>query len=111
MHSSSYITREAFKALYDEYKNRIYGYVLTITHSPHAAEEVTQELFIKIWTNREMLDNVKDMEHYIFTMARNRTLNYMRKAANDARILKELQQHMVSTKNNVAERMLMQDYE
>src|SRR5699024_5387362 len=111
MHSSSYITQEAFRAIYDEYKNRLYGYVLTITHSSHAAEEVTQELFIKIWTNREMLENVKDMERYIFTMARNRTLNYMRKASNDARILKELQRGMVSRENNVAERMLIQDYE
>lgn len=100
----------AFKQLYDRYKNRIYGYALTITHSTHAAEEITQELFIKLWTNRESLDNIDNIEHYIFTMARNRTLNYLRKAANDAQLLAHLRGAMVFANNEVEDYVIIDDY-
>lgn len=100
-----------FKTLYDDYKNRLYGYVLAITHSSLAAEEITQELFIKLWTHREMLQEVADLEHYIFVMARNRTLNYLRKAANDNRLLKELQRSMnVPVANEPEDRLVEADY-
>ncbi|HXB32986.1 MAG TPA: sigma factor [Puia sp.] len=71
----------SFNCLFDSYKNRIYGYVLAIAHSPYAAEEITQEIFIKIWLCRDLLDEVENLDGYIFTIARNRTLNYLRKAA------------------------------
>lgn len=92
---------EAFKQLYDTYKNRLYGYALAMVHSRDAAEDITQEIFIKLWMNRGELDHINDMEHYIFTMARNRTLNYLRKAANDSRLLHELQDSMTPAANNV----------
>lgn len=38
---------EAFKQLYDTYKNRLYGYALAMVHSKDAAEDITQEIFIK----------------------------------------------------------------
>ncbi len=101
----------AFKELYDGYKNRLYGYALTITHSPHAAEEITQELFIKLWTCRESLHKIADIEHYIFAMARNRTLNYIRKAANDERLLHKLKEAMASESNEVEEQVITHDYE
>jgi RNA polymerase sigma-70 factor (ECF subfamily) len=102
---------KAFKILYDEYKNRLYGYILAIVHSTHAAEEITQELFIKLWVNREMLERIINPEHYIFTMARNRTLNYIRKAANDTRLLQELQNAMIPAVNDVEEQITIHDYD
>lgn len=101
----------AFKKLYDGYKNRLYGYVLAIVHSTHAAEEITQELFIKLWINREMLEQIANPEHYIFTMARHRTLNYLRKAANDTRLLRELKEAMIPVVNDVEEQITTHDYE
>lgn len=105
------VEEEAFKRLYDTYKNRLYGYVLAIVHSTHAAEDITQELFIKLWMNREMLDHVINMEQYVFAMARNKTLNYIRKAANDARLLAALQDAMTPVVNNVEEQLLTDEYQ
>ena len=49
----------AFRQLFDGYKNRIFGYVLAIIHSHTQAEEITQELFIKLWQSRELLARVE----------------------------------------------------
>jgi RNA polymerase sigma-70 factor (family 1) len=105
----AFSTASSFKRLFDSYKNRVYGYVLAIAHSPYAAEEITQEIFIKLWLCRDLLHEVENLDGYIFTIARHRTLNYLRKAANDTRLLRELQALAIPQNNNVEERALATD--
>lgn len=102
---------DSFKRLFDSYRNRLYGYVLAITHSPYAAEELTQEIFIKLWLCRDILHQVDNLDAYIFTIARHKTLNHLRKAANDERLLKELQALGTTANNNVEERALTVEYD
>jgi RNA polymerase sigma-19 factor, ECF subfamily len=108
-----FFSDESFKCLFDNYKNRLYGYVLAITHSHYTAEEITQEIFIKLWLRRDILYQVENLDGYIFTIARNKTLNHLRKAAYDVRLLKELQERALSAdvSNNVEERALVSEYD
>ena len=110
---SPFFDEESFKCLFDNYKNRLYGYVLAITHSHYTAEEITQEIFIKLWLCRDILNQVGNLDGYIFTIARNKTLNHLRKAAYDVRLLKELQERASSanTTNNVEERAMVAEYD
>lgn len=108
-----YLSDESFKCLFDNYKNRLYGYVLAITRSHYTAEEITQEIFIKLWLCREMLHEVENLDGYIFAIARNKTLNHLRKAAYDVRLLRELQERALAAEdgNNVEERSLVSEYD
>jgi RNA polymerase sigma-70 factor (ECF subfamily) len=98
-----------FKCLFDNYKNRIFGYVQAVAHSPYIAEEITQEIFIKLWLYRDMLHGVDNLDGYILAIARNKTLNYLRKAAHESKILREIQDRMIPENNNVEERMVIAD--
>ena len=49
-----------------------------MVHSSHAAEEIVQEVFIRLWEHREMLTEVKSPADFIFILVRNYTLNYLR---------------------------------
>jgi RNA polymerase sigma-70 factor (ECF subfamily) len=100
-----------FNCIFDTYKNRLFGYVLAISHSRYVAEEITQEIFLKLWLCRDMLDRVDNIEHYIFTIARHKTLNHLRKAAYDVKLLRELQQAMILPANNVDEKAQLADCE
>src|ERR1700722_1730362 len=42
--------REALRFLYVEYSHNIYGYVCSIVHDEHLAEDVTQHVFAKLMT-------------------------------------------------------------
>ena len=109
-----FFSDESFKCLFDNYKNRLYGYVLAITDSHYTAEEITQEIFIKLWLCRDILNQVENLDGYIFTIARNKTLNHLRKAAYDLRLLKELQERGLSAgpgNNNVEERAMAGEYD
>ena len=108
-----FFSDESFKCLFDNYKNRLYGYVLAITHSHYTAEEITQEIFIKLWLCRDMLHGVENMDRYLFAIARNKTLNHLRKAAYDVKLLRELQEKAMADHplNNVEERALVSEYD
>jgi RNA polymerase sigma-70 factor (family 1) len=110
-HQERYVSEDDFKCIFDTYKNRLYGYVLGITRSAYAAEEITQEIFLKLWLCRDMLGEVDNMEAYLYTIARHKTLNHLRKAAYDARLMKELQSAMQPEANNVEEYSLKVEYE
>jgi RNA polymerase sigma-70 factor (ECF subfamily) len=106
-----FFTDESFKRLFDSYKNRLYGYVLAIARSPYVAEEITQEIFIKLWLCRDILHEVGNLDGYIFTIARHRTLNHLRKAAHDVKLLRELQELAAPESNDVEEHSLAVDYD
>jgi len=93
-----------FRNIFDTCKDRLYGYVLAVSHSTYTAEEITQEIFMKLWICRDMLASIDNIEGYIFTIARNKTLNHLRKAGNQASLLKEIQSHMNSAVNDTEER-------
>jgi len=73
-----------FKWLFDGYKNQVHCCVLALTHSAYIAEEITQEIFIRHLICRHMLDDLNNLEGYLASMARNKSLNYLRQSAHDA---------------------------
>lgn len=109
-----HIDEATFDQLFHDYKNRIYGYVLSIAKSESAAEELTQEVFVKIWLSRDLFENVTNLDGYIFTIARHVTLRHLRKAATDATFLRELQGYMRSSEesnSNIEEKLTKSDFD
>ncbi len=109
-YGEKHMNESGFKCLFDNYKHRVFGYVLKISHSPYIAEEITQEIFIKLWLCRDMLGSVSNLDGYVLAIARNKTLNYLRRAALDDKILNELKNHMVQVNNNVEEMAVLSDH-
>lgn len=79
---------KAFRSLFDLYYQDIYGYSISLLKSKEAAEENVQDVFMKVWQNRENLNPDQSFKAYIFTIARNQAFNALNKAANDL-VLKE----------------------
>lgn len=95
----------AFKQLFDQYKMRLYSFVLKMTHSKADAEEIVQEVFTKLWTNRATLHEVEFPGKYIYTIARNKTLNHLARAARDQQLQQQLWVN-VSQYHNTTEELL-----
>jgi len=51
--------------------------------SAQNAEEIVQDVFLKIWMNREELSAQKSFESYMFTIAKNAILNTIRKSKSE----------------------------
>lgn len=81
---------QAFKEIFTRFRPRVISYLIRITKSPSDAEELTQEIFLKLWANRQSLASVKLPEHYIFVMAKNKAMDHVRKAALDSRMRRNI---------------------
>jgi len=101
----------AFSRLFETYKKQVYGYVLTLTRSAYAAEEITQDLFIKLWLCRDTLDQIGKLDSYIFSMAHNRTINYLRQASSRSRLHGAPASTSGVAENNIEERIVTYDYQ
>ncbi len=101
----------SFKQLYDTYKKHIYGYVWTLTRSSYAAEEITQDIFVKLWLCRDTLGGIEKIDSYIFSMAHNKTLNFLRKSSNEDRLIRHrVEPGLLFEQNATEERLLVSDY-
>ena len=67
-----------FNKLYDLYADRLYGFAYNLTHSSEMAEEIVQEVFLKIWQMREHLSPEYSFRSFLFTIAKNKFLNDLR---------------------------------
>lgn len=76
-------SQTAFADLFYAYHNQLGEYVMLLTHSPEMTQEIIQDVFVKVWLNRETLANVDKFTSYLFILTRNYTLNCIRKSVNE----------------------------
>lgn len=62
-----------FKAEYENVKFFIQHYL----HDTAEAEDLAQETFASLWTNRDRIDPTRNIRSFLFTIARNRALNHL----------------------------------
>jgi len=73
--------QQAFGVLFNFYKNKVYGYALAILQTNSAAEEIVQDVFIKLWIRRQHLATIDNFGGFLRTIAKNETLNALKKIA------------------------------
>ena len=83
--------RVAFYNLYERYSKRLYGFVLQYVKRDADAEEIVQEVFIKIWEKRKTIDVYSSFESFLFTIAYNATISLLRKRVTESKYLAHLQ--------------------
>ncbi len=70
----------AFRVLFDKYSRKIYAFSIGYLKCKEEAEEIVQEVFLKIWNARQEISTQKSFESYLFTIAKNAILNTIRKS-------------------------------
>ncbi|NIJ53590.1 RNA polymerase sigma-70 factor [Dyadobacter arcticus] len=103
--------RCAFKQLYVAYYHKIFVYALKFTKSSDLAEDIAQDVFIKIWENRQSLTEVKFFRGYLFTICKNLTLNILARATTEARIKDSLHPGYTAFHSDTENKTLSDEYE
>lgn len=67
---------KAFEELFRRYYSPLCGFVFSITGNSEASEEIVEELFYKLWRDRETLNIVYSIKSYLYKAARNDALQH-----------------------------------
>ncbi len=69
----------SLEVLIQRYIRPIYGFVCTYVKNQEVAEDVTQEVFLKVWRNVKKIDKNKNFKSWLYTIAKNTALDFLKK--------------------------------
>lgn len=81
----------AFERLYDLYKVQIFNFCFSIIKSKDDAEEIVQDAFMQIWKTRNELDEIISFNGFLYRIAKNKTLNKIRKRVGEPKAFDSMQ--------------------
>lgn len=67
---------KAFDALFLLYHPRVKNFLLGFVKDEEEACDMAQDIFFKVWTNRESISRVSSLKAYLYRMARNMVYDY-----------------------------------
>lgn len=73
--------KDAFTRLFNNYRDKIYSISYELTGSSAIAEEIVQDVFLKIWLKRSALSDVTHFSAYLFTSTRNFVFTALKRIA------------------------------
>jgi RNA polymerase sigma-70 factor (family 1) len=69
--------------LYKVFSKRLHHFARVITRSPEVAEEIVEDVFVKLWSNRHRINEVENLTVYLYVAVKNRSLNAISQKATD----------------------------
>jgi RNA polymerase sigma-70 factor (family 1) len=95
----------SFRQLFDAYFDRVFDFIAALSKSDYIAEETTQELFVILWRKRNDLHEVRNMDQYVFRIARNLAINLLKKAATDSKLATQFYDGTIQHTSEVLEKI------
>lgn len=101
----------AFREVYDQYSQRIYGLAYQFFKNREQSREVVQETMLRLWEHRLQLNSEYPLAPWLFTIARRVTLNMLRQTATSQAARKKLWLTMHPEHNETEDAILSADLE
>lgn len=70
---------KSLELLIRRYLKPVYGFVHRHTNNPQEAEDITQEVFIRMWRNIRKFNRKKSFKTWIFSITKNASIDFLRK--------------------------------
>jgi RNA polymerase sigma-70 factor (family 1) len=99
----------AYKQIFEMFSVRLLSYLIRIIKSPEDAKELMQEIFLKLWVNREGLAAIESPRHYIFAIARNKAIDHLRRIALDLKMRQKLWESINELSDSTEEQVFAND--
>lgn len=79
--------QKAFKEIFERYSKRIFNLVYKYTQDYHASQDITQEIFLKVYTHAKDFNMKSQFSTWLYRIAVNESITYLRKNKNNRHLL------------------------
>lgn len=101
----------AFELVFYKYKGKLYDFIRRSLSEEEDPESVVQEVFVKLWINRAVLEPQQSINAYLYTIARNEVFGHLRKLLVRKKYLEELHHQVIETTDNTNRQIEYQELE
>ncbi|MBD2756490.1 RNA polymerase sigma factor [Spirosoma validum] len=102
---------KAFNKLHDFYRPSIYRFIYKFIKSAELSNDICQEVFMKLWEERSVIQEINSFKSYLFTITKNHTFNCLKRAAVEDRIKGEVLKSYSVSKNDTEDVLLVKEYQ
>lgn len=81
---------DAFTAIYHAYYPTLYSFVKKFIAERENAEDITADIFVKLWKMHDRFDSIKNLEAFLYITARNACVDFLRQIKRQTEKQKEL---------------------
>ena len=99
-----------FSEIFRQQEHRLYTLALRLTKSDPIAKDIIQEVFLKLWEHRDRLHTIKNIEAWLYRLTENKIIDFLRKAAADARLKKTIWYHLQQIVNETELHLAAKEY-
>ena len=99
-----------FNKIYELHSRGVFRFIIKFVSSVPLAEDLTQEVFIKIWENRHRLENVQSFRSYLFITARNHTFNRLKEVFKSDVAITEVVSGFIQQRNATEDEIIDKEY-
>lgn len=103
-------SEEAFEALFDVYKDKLYAFSYKILKSRDLADDIVIEVFTKIWEKRASIQPGLAFHAYLYRITKNHIINFLNKASLDSKIQQQLITSASYYRSSTEEEVIYKDY-
>lgn len=101
----------AFRLVYEHYSQQVYWLAFRFLKDKEQSEEIVQEAFLRLWLNKELLDEQGNMWLYLYVIAKRLSLNALRDIHRSAALFEKLLYNIKEAHNNLEEEILIAEME
>jgi RNA polymerase sigma-70 factor (ECF subfamily) len=101
----------AFRKIFEQFSPKVYLYALKLTRSRIIAEEIVQDVFLKIWDARSQLNVIAHFPSYLYVVTRNRCFNALKRLATEERVKNTIIKTHTHSHTDTEEAVIYKDYQ
>jgi RNA polymerase sigma-70 factor (family 1) len=72
------VDEQVFTDMYRQYFVKLCRFAISLTHCKEAAEEIVHDVLINLWKKRNMVNEIENLNTYLYVSVKNLSLNYLR---------------------------------
>lgn len=100
---------DSFRKIYEFYQGRIFLFAFRLTKSKAEAEEVVQEVFVRLWEKREKIKIEKSFNSYMLTITKNLVIDSLKKASRDRTIQQKIYRNIQALENHSVNELIAKE--
>lgn len=100
----------AFELIFHRTKGKLMGFLKKVLPVGEDEESVMQEIYLKLWSKRTIVETDKNFETFLFTLARNMVIDVMRKRLSKQKYLENLYSQLKEGQKNSMDTLAAVEY-
>src|SRR5690606_2875984 len=80
------------KAKMEKYRTKVFGFIVLFVKNEELAEDLTQDVMLKVWVRQHYIQSLHDIDNYILKMAKHHVLHHFKKLAREKKYQEEIWQ-------------------